>query len=244
MDDFPSNRFGDPLVPVWSLQDHIAFLSLLGAPSDIPANAVKYIGSSPVLLLKTTPRSVLQDFDYVKCPVWYNPSEHWLGWVPTGKLSYPLVDPVEFLFDNSPPSITEEYADIYGYDSESSDSSRPTRMSAGHLIDIGWMDRLMPVAMRLHDIAVSFASSSSWYCHPGDGAIAGELPEPIDGEWLKVSHWMERDTLDASETARRACLSLLGFLAWFQTLADVDAALSSENTEYLRALELDCPVRH
>ncbi|KAJ6465891.1 hypothetical protein C8R47DRAFT_1224206, partial [Mycena vitilis] len=239
MDDFITTAFGDHILPLWSLRDNTWFLSLGATPSAIPTEALKYMNPAPFLLKKTTPSEVIQAIDFSKGPVWYNPEEHWLSWAP---LASPTStwgdDPVGYLFDDEPVKLTDEYVDHYPSGDDGEDPSVPQEIFAGHHVDQEWGNKALDVAQRLHGICVTLTRTNSFYHKGLLGRTYGDMPDEVDSDPVRLLHATELGARKAIAATKRATLSLLGFISWFQTVK-YSRSLSAADEEYVRSLRLD-----
>ncbi|KAJ7813628.1 hypothetical protein B0H13DRAFT_2382333 [Mycena leptocephala] len=227
--------------PTWSQRDNTWFGSFGASPDAIPHNAMKFKTPLPYLLKPTTPADVLAALDYSKSPVWYNPEEHWLAWIPQGGPTWSDgEDPLAYLFDIRPVPTKANYTLMYGTGSDSDDPMEPKDVFAGYFVEESWQDMAKSEARRLHGICLTLAATTSWYStNPWTGA-PGDVPRGIDEILLSMVHTTEERARRAGDATKRATLSFVGFISWFQSLVVLEnTALIKEDKDYVRSLRLN-----
>lgn len=241
MDDFLVDSSGSPVEPIWSKRNDSWFCSFGATPDKIPFSAIKYKNPLPYLLKSTTPSDVLRALDYTKSPVWYNPEEHWLSWIPLGRPSWSdEEDPLAYLFDIRPVPTEANYTLMYGAGSDSDDPMEPKEVFAGYFIEENWQSTAKFHAQLLHGICMSLATTTTWYSSNRWTGASGDVPQKIDEPLLTMVHSSEDRARKAGAAIQRSTLSLVGFIAWFQTLVRLeDTTLHSEDQDYVRSLRLN-----
>ncbi|KAK6974476.1 hypothetical protein R3P38DRAFT_3239324 [Favolaschia claudopus] len=246
MDDFPSTRDGVHAVPVWGLINGITFGSFLSTPADIPPQVVDHLHNPPRVLHPDTSKDIKRLFDFRKGPILYNPTEHWLGWCSPSELDLApfaegVEDPIGFAFarDSGSVNVRPEYVDIPGGNSEASDDDRTLRAFAGYWIVRRWVDRASWTANKLYFICKFVATRSRWYCENGQPERVGSLPpEPSMNDLMHMHDTIEA-AYQAIDDVKAYIISCLGFLVWFESVADLfQYGLSEENEEFVRSLRL------
>jgi hypothetical protein len=102
---------------------------------------MKYKTPLPYLLKPMTPNDLVAALDYSKVPVWYNPEEHWLSWIPLGAPTWNNgEDPIAYLFDICPVPTEPYYTLMYGVGSDRDDPMEPQSIFAGYFIEEHWQD--------------------------------------------------------------------------------------------------------
>jgi hypothetical protein len=180
--------------------------------------------------------------DFAKSPVWYNPKEHWLGWVPVSSASslFERIDEdiVGFLFDDDPVVTVDQHADVYGYSSED-EHDVPRKLYAGCYLDETWTNTAIEIAKRLHSISLVLASRTEFYSRGPTGEM-GPVPAALDEGSLLQLQTSEEGAQVAATNAKRMILSFLGFIAWFQSVkALVTTKLSWEDQNFIKSLRLE-----
>ncbi|KAJ7798604.1 hypothetical protein B0H13DRAFT_2391528 [Mycena leptocephala] len=196
-------------------------------------------GTAPVSLGNV---DAAQVHGFTKGPVWYNPKEHWLGWVPNSAASalFERIDEdvIGFLFDDDPVETADQHADVYGYSSED-EHDVPREMYAGCYLDELWANTASEMAKRLHSVAITLASRTEFYARGPTGEM-GPVPAALDSEILFQLQTSEEGAQAAVTDAKRAILSALGFIAWFLSVRALSTTkLSVEDQEFVKSLRLD-----
>ncbi|KAK6996415.1 hypothetical protein R3P38DRAFT_3222024 [Favolaschia claudopus] len=245
MDDFPIDKDSDYAVPTWGLVNGITFGSFLASPAAIIPQVVDYLDKPPLVLHPDTPLELKKIFDFRKKPILYNATEHWLGWCPSSELvpapfSEGLVDPLAFAFASGYTPLTMEYTDIPGGNSEASDDEHTLRAPAGYSIDEDWTSRAVWTGEKLYRICHHVASRSPWYCYYGDPERVGSLPPEPSFVDLSLPCYSFERAAEVVDEAKSHIISCLGFLIWFDSIADLFTyGLDEEDTEYIRSLRLE-----
>ncbi|KAJ7838437.1 hypothetical protein B0H13DRAFT_2367462 [Mycena leptocephala] len=207
--------------------------SVYATPDSVPLSIMTFRDPVPYLLSRTLPKPLLVELDPTKYAVWYNPQEHWVGWIPRELPSDAMetdevVDPLGYCFGSKEVETVAEYTDMY-YSSDEGGESRPTL--AGWTIANEWTSYVIQTGRHLHDICLELASSTEFYNCPGP------VPDPVDYARLELVFYQHEEALDAAESAKRASLSLLGFLAWFSSVTEVStSSLSPEDKKFVASL--------
>jgi hypothetical protein len=236
------DKFENFIQSNWSMRGD-ALICSVGAPAtDVPLQVMTYMKPVPYLLNSTTRKEILEVLDFTKYAIWYNPEEHWLGWIPVGPPAddametEEYIDPVGFCFDESPIETTTEHADVY-YSSD--EGNEPRSVLAGWTLDQDWKEVATLTGERLLAICLKLASTNGFYnrgSHPGS---MGDVPQPVDFELLGRVFYTDKEAQDAALVARRALLSQLGFVSWFQSVVHIATSkLSAEDKEYVTNLRL------
>ncbi|KAJ6499731.1 hypothetical protein C8R47DRAFT_1259095 [Mycena vitilis] len=234
---------GEEVVPIWSRQKSNWWCSLLADPSQIPEAASKYLDSPPFLLRKHTSPGVLRDLDFTSQASWYNPAEHWLGWTPTSALapsplSPEVEDPIAFVFNSNPVDTIDEWANIYGYDSEK-EHDEPSRVPAGARIGETWQVTATYVGNRVYAICKGLAVANRFYCRDAWLGHVGDIPAPFDEQAMAISYPSHERCQEEAVRARRNILSGLAFLAWFESILPLeDSGIAEDDIEYIKSLRL------
>jgi hypothetical protein len=241
------DALGESIVPIWTMRGDTLFCtlsgpSLNGTPASIPLDALDFADPLPSLLSKSATPIVAKALDFTKKPVWYNPKEHWLGWVPVSKASslFEKIDDdlIGFLLDDDPVNTVDQYSDVYGYSSED-EHDEPREMYAGCYLDETWTNTASEMAKRLHSIATTLATHTEFYSR-GPAGEMGPIPVALDEGALFQLQLSEEGAQDAVTDAKRTILSLLGFIAWFQSVkALITTKLSWEDQEFVKSLRLE-----
>jgi hypothetical protein len=137
MDDFLTDPSGFVVEPVWTKRNN-TWISSFGASLDsIPLDALRFKTPLPFLLRSTTTDDVLTALDYSKFPVWYNPEEHWLPWIPRGRPDWSDAedDPLAYLFDIRAVPTEVNYTLMYGTSSDSDDPMEAKEIFASCVIN-------------------------------------------------------------------------------------------------------------
>ncbi|KAJ7443798.1 hypothetical protein FB451DRAFT_1413425 [Mycena latifolia] len=204
-----------------------------------------YCANPPSQLKTSTPRCVVEDLDFTKYASLYSPEEHWLGWTPTASPPDSALseanaaeDPVEFLFRGEEVKLDRQYTDIYGADSD--DGSTPQSTFAGVFINKAWVDLAIETGRRLHSICMCLAVSNDAYCRKAWLGQTGDVPGQVDETDLRLVQTSESTAREVADRARRAILSMLGFIAWFQSLIAIGSStLSKEDQKFVKTLCLE-----
>jgi hypothetical protein len=228
--------------PVWTKRDDTWICSFGATADSIHQDALNFKSPLPFLLRSTTSESVLAVLDYSKFPVWYNPEEHWLPWIPRGKPDWSdsEEDPLAYLFDVRPVLTEANYASVYGAGSDSDDPMEPKDIYADCFIEENWQRTAKFTAELLHGICLNLATTTSWYKSNRWTGNPGNLPRKIEETAFSMVYSSEENALKAGAAIKRSTLSLAGFIAWFQTLIRLeDTALHEEDRAYVRSLRLN-----
>ncbi|KAJ7831172.1 hypothetical protein B0H13DRAFT_1915563 [Mycena leptocephala] len=241
MDDFLTNSSGNIVEPIWSKRGDTWFGSFGATPDAIPQEALKFKSLVPYLLRNNTSSDVLAALDYSRCPVWYNPEEHWLPWIPLGGPDWSNGDdPLAYLFDVRPVPTRSNYTLMYGTGSDSDDPMEPKEVYAGCFIEEDWQMIAKFSAEVLHGICSSLAVNTEWYKSNRWTGATGDVPRKIEETTITMVYSSEERARKAGEAIKQSTLSLVGFLAWFQTLIRLeDTALHKEDRDYVRSLHLN-----
>ncbi|KAJ7091551.1 hypothetical protein B0H15DRAFT_948487 [Mycena belliarum] len=241
MDIVLSDARGEVIVPIWSIKGSVTWCSLKGPSSKIPENIDVYLAEAPLLLTPDASVSLEEELDFTRKAVLYNPQEHYLGWSPTAALKpSPLggssEDPIGFLFDREDIALEELSADIYGEDSD--DPAAETKVFAGYRLDSEWADLAATWADQLHGICVKLADSSSWYRRSFWTGQRGDLPPKLDDRMINAIHYEEAAAQREAVSAKRSILGTVAFIAWYQSVAEIDGILTPAEATTIRALRL------
>ncbi|KAJ7873401.1 hypothetical protein B0H13DRAFT_2349097 [Mycena leptocephala] len=242
MDDFLLDSTGSTVEPTWSKRDDTWFCSFGASPDSIPRDALKFKAPLPYLLKSTTPDNVLTALDFAKSPVWYNPEEHWLSWVPLGKPNWSdhEEDPLAYLFDVRPVPTQANYTLMYGTGSDSDDPMEAKEVFAGYFLEESWQTTAKFHAELLHGICSTLATTTSWYCSDRWTGSSGDAPRKIEDTAITMVYSSEEGAQKAGAAIKRSTLSFTGFIAWFQTLIRLeDTSLHKEDQDYIRTLRLN-----
>ncbi|KAJ7917858.1 hypothetical protein B0H13DRAFT_2321929 [Mycena leptocephala] len=242
MDDFLADATGSIVEPTWSKRNNTWFSSF-GAPSEkIPHDALKYKTPLPHMLKSATPGRVLAAMDYTKSPVWYNPEEHWLSWIPLGRPDWSdgEEDPLAYLFNIHPVPTQANYTLMYGAGSDSNDPMEEKEVFAGYFLQQEWQSTAKFNAEILHGVCASLASMTAWYNSNRWMGASGDIPRKIEETKITMVYSTEESAQKAGVEIKRSTLSFAGFIAWFQTLIRLeDTTLHKEDQEYIRGLRLN-----
>ncbi|KAJ7806735.1 hypothetical protein B0H13DRAFT_1929446 [Mycena leptocephala] len=215
MDNFLTDTSGRVVEPAWSKRDDTWFCSFGASSESIPREALKFKTPLLYLLRSTTSDEVLAALDYTKSPVWYNPEEHWLSWIPLGRPDWSdgEDDLLAYLFDVRPIPTEANYASVYGTGSDSDDPMEPKDVFA--------------------------ATNTVWYNTNRWTGASGDVPLKIEEVLFTMVLSSEEQAQRTGEAIKRATLSCAGFIAWFQTLIRLeDTALLQEDRDFVRSLRL------
>ncbi|KAJ7884924.1 hypothetical protein B0H13DRAFT_1889761 [Mycena leptocephala] len=218
MEDFLVDPSGNVVEPTWSKRDETWFCSFGATPESIPRDALRFKTPLPYLLKSTTSSDVLSALDYSKFPVWYNPEEHWLPWIPLGKPDWSDGEdsPLAYLFDTRPIPTEANYTSMYGTGSDSDDPMEPRDVFAGYFFEEGWQATAKFTAELLQGICYTLATTTVWYSTNRWMGATGDVPRKIDETMITRVHSSEE-----------------GFIAWFQTLIRLeDTTLHKEDRDY------------
>jgi hypothetical protein len=235
MDDFLVDSFGSPVEPTWSKRNDTWFCSFGATPDAIPYNTIKFKTPLPYLLKSTMPDDVLAALDYSRSPVWYNPEEHWLPWIPLRSPAWnEEEDALAYLFDVRPVPAEINHTLMYGAGSDNDDPMEPKEVFAGYFIEENWQRMAKFNAQLLHGICTTLATTTSWYSSNRWTGASGDVPQKIDEHLLTMVHTTEDRARKAGATIKRSTLSLVGFITWFQTLVHLeDTVLHEEDRVYI-----------
>ncbi|KAJ7809444.1 hypothetical protein B0H13DRAFT_2385232 [Mycena leptocephala] len=242
MDDFLIDSGGSTVEPTWSKRDDTWFGSFGATPDSIPHDALKYKTPLPYLLKSTTPSEVLAAMDYSKAPVWYNPEEHWLPWIPLGRPNWSdgEEDPLAYLFDIRPVPTQVNHTLMYGTGSDSDDPMEPKEVFAGYLLEEDWQSVAKFNAELLYGICSILATTTSWYDSNRWTGTTGDVPRKVEETTIAMVYSSEDGAQNAGTAIKRSTLSCVGFIAWFQTLVRLeDTALHKDDQDYIRVLRLN-----
>ncbi|KAJ7848765.1 hypothetical protein B0H13DRAFT_2361698 [Mycena leptocephala] len=174
--------------------------------------------------------------DYSKFPVWYNPEEHWLSWIPLGKPNWSDgdEDPLAYLFDVRPVTIQANYTPMYGTGSDSDDPMEPKDVFTRYFFEEGWQSTTKFHAELLHGICSTLATTTSWYSTNRWTGSSGDVPRKVDETTISMVYSTEESAQKAGAAIKCSTLSLVGFIAWFQTLVRLeDTDLHKEDQDYV-----------
>ncbi|KAJ7864405.1 hypothetical protein B0H13DRAFT_2353674 [Mycena leptocephala] len=238
-DIYFTDHVGNLLQSTWTARDRDLLCSVYAGPEDAPLSILTFRDPAPFLLQPSVPKQLLIELDPTKYAMWYNPHEHWAGWIPRelskdAMETEEVTDPMGFCFSPGEVETVMEYANVY-YSSDEGGISRPTL--AGWTLEREWSGYVIQMGRRLHNLCLELASMTEFYTRPGLIRISGEVPNPLDYAKLKRTFFQHSEAQDAATEAKLGTLSLLGFLAWFLSVVEVTATLlSPEEQEFVASL--------
>jgi hypothetical protein len=233
---------GNLLKSTWSARGRDLMCSIYAVPESVPMSILLFRDPVPFLLQPSVDKELLIELDPAKYAVWYNPREHWAGWIPRelpndAMETEEVSDPVGFCFSQKEVETVAEYAEVY-YSSDEGGISRPTL--AGWTLEPEWSSYVIQMGRRLHDVCLELASTTEFYTRPGLVRISGDVPNPLDYAKLERIFFQHSEAIEAAAEAKRGILSLMGFLAWFLSVVEISAtSLSSEEQKFIASLRLN-----
>ncbi|KAK7037867.1 hypothetical protein R3P38DRAFT_3181919 [Favolaschia claudopus] len=234
----PDSR-GEFLVPIWSLNAGTTFCSFLAPPSSVSPQLLKYANEVPMLLEEATPTDTLIEVNIAKYAFWYNPREHWLGFIPNqpppeGPFYEDWVDPIKLVFSEAHVSLVDQSNDGYDSDGRSTGSQW-----YGVCVNYDWANRMCELGDALESVWRNTLANTDFYRKGRSLGVYGETPRVIDKSNLKDTFRHEDYAKEAILRARLALKSQVGFIAWLFTVVTVkDAKLSEEDENFLAAMRL------
>ncbi|KAJ7840342.1 hypothetical protein B0H13DRAFT_2366313 [Mycena leptocephala] len=105
MDDnvYFTDYIGNPIKSTWTARGEDLLCSVYASPESVPLPIMSFREPAPYLLQPSVPKPLLKELDPAKYAVWYNPHEHWTGWIPCelpddAMETEEATDPVGFCF--------------------------------------------------------------------------------------------------------------------------------------------------
>ncbi|KAK7007002.1 hypothetical protein R3P38DRAFT_3213069 [Favolaschia claudopus] len=234
-----SDKNGDLLVPIWSLNSGTTFCSFLAPFSSVSTQILKYAYAVPLLLEEETSLASLREINISKEAFWYNAREHWLGFIPkqpppVGPFYEGWVDPIKLAFSEAHVPLIDQSAS--GYDSDG--RSTPSRVY-GHCVDYDWANSMCELNDALESIWRSAITNSDFYRKGQWPGTYGETPRTVNKSKIKDTYEHEDEAHEAVFRARLSLRSQVGFIAWvFSVITVKEARLSEDDEDLLAAMRL------
>ncbi|KAJ6458763.1 hypothetical protein C8R45DRAFT_1221549 [Mycena sanguinolenta] len=215
------DSMGYLLTPIWFEKDNVLYCSVLATSDAVAPRLMEFIHDPPKLLPSSTPLTILDALDFTKHATWYRPDEHWLGWIPktTTLADSPfenlVEDPLAICFEETVVERTAEYENT-----EVSD--RTERTFRGFFLDEHQVEDIYGLCSRISLIGEHLAKNCGFYRRGRSSGELGDMPVDTDLEVLHNGFRLDEHAQNAFQSVRRSLLSLVGFLAWFLSVIDLD----------------------
>ncbi|KAJ7873736.1 hypothetical protein B0H13DRAFT_2348896 [Mycena leptocephala] len=212
------NSDGFHPIPIFSIKDDVQWCSFNASPDEIDIGYSHRIMDRPAPRMDPTSLDTLGvhwDPNFLDYAVPYNPSEHWLGWMPTKRLPEDYNDPEEKAFDSNPIPLTEHWTDVQR--SGGSDDGDSLQF-LGYFLNELWTINSIWLSRHLRDISMTPALSMDFYGPNGWTTDVGDIPCQVEEQLLNMVHATEESAQATASDARRTILSQMAFVTWFITI--------------------------